>query len=270
MFKWYGLAGILLIIFTEINFFLKIEPFASWYFPIIWLGYILVVDALIYKLKGSSLLVSRPKEAVLVFIGSFAFWNLFEILNLFTMNWYYNVEFSMPARLISAAFIFSALYETYLLFRAVHLFDDVKLKKSRKIGKNFLYAMIFLGIVCLIAPIMLEKYAFPLLWVSFFFFLDPINYVHKQPSIIGHFKDRKMAVPLCLLLAGIIMGILWEFWNYWAVAKWFYEVPFIGFFKIFEMPLLGYIGYFPFAFELYSMYWFTRSLFMKKEKLIAD
>ena len=59
MFKKYGLIGILLIIFVEANFFFKIQPFASWYFPIIWVGYILVIDALIYKLKGSSLISNR-------------------------------------------------------------------------------------------------------------------------------------------------------------------------------------------------------------------
>ncbi len=66
------------------------------------------------------------------------------------------------------------------------------------------------------------------------------------------------------------MGIFWEFWNYWAIPKWIYNVPFVGFFKIFEMPILGYFGYFPFAFELYTMYFFVQSLFLKKERLLAS
>ena len=115
---------------------------------------------------------------------------------------------------------------------------------------------------------LLPKYAFPLVWLAFFFILDPINYLHKQPSVIKHLKDRKLTIPLSLLLAGIIMGFFWEFWNYWAIPKWTYNVPFVGFFKIFEMPLLGYLGYFPFAFELYAMYFFVESLFIKKEKLL--
>ena len=80
--------------------------------------------------------------------------------------------------------------------------------------------------------------------------------------------DRKLVVTLSLLLAGIIMGFFWEFWNYLAVTKWYYNIPFLGFFKIFEMPVLGYLGYFPFAFELYAMYWFIRSLFVKRENLL--
>ncbi len=125
-----------------------------------------------------------------------------------------------------------------------------------------------LGIVSFLLPLIFSKYFYPLIWIAFFFILDPINYLHKQPSIIGHLKDRRLAVPLSLLLAGIILGFLWEFWNYWAVTKWYYNIPFLGFFKIFEMPVIGYLGYFPFAFELYAMYWFIRSLFVKKELLL--
>ena len=60
-----------------------------------------------------------------------------------------------------------------------------------------------------------------------------------------------------LLLGGFICGVLWEFWNYWALAKWVYTIPLVGKLKIFEMPLLGYIGFPPFAVECYVMYNFV-------------
>jgi hypothetical protein len=44
----------------------------------------------------------------------------------------------------------------------------------------------------------------------------------------------------------------------------------VGFLKIFEMPVLGYLGYLPFALELYAMYWFCMWLWkeeIKKKKL---
>lgn len=69
-----------------------------------------------------------------------------------------------------------------------------------------------------------------------------------------------------LFVAGTLCGLLWEFWNYYAVTKWFYEIPFVGFFKIFEMPILGYLGYGPFAWELFAMYYFARSLHIGKTK----
>lgn len=150
------------------------------------------------------------------------------------------------------------------------MFDKKKLKKKHKVSKGLLHTMVAFGVVCFVAPLILPAFTFPLVWLSFFLFLDPINYLHGQPSIIGHLKDGRLVIPSSLLLAGIIMGFFWEFWNYWAIPKWTYDLSFVGFFKIFEMPVLGYLGYFPFAFELYAMYWFTRSLFTRKEHLLED
>ncbi len=274
-FKIYGLVGIILIVLMEINFFLKIEPFASWYFPLIWLGYILTIDSLVYKLKGSSLISNRAKGFFGILIISSLFWWLFEFTNLKLNNWSYTgvgLSSTLMRNLfgtISFATVLPALFETTELIRSVGLFEKVKFKKQHKISKGFIYWMMFFGVVFFALPFTFPAFAFPLIWLSFFFFLDPINYLNKQPSIIGHFKDRKLAIPFSLLFAGIVMGFFWEFWNYWAIPKWTYNIPFVGFFKIFEMPVLGYLGYFPFAFELYSMYWFVRSLFLKKEGFLT-
>ena len=53
-------------------------------------------------------------------------------------------------------------------------------------------------------------------------------------------------------------GVLWEFWNYWAATKWTYTVPYLGDLKIFEMPVLGYLGFPPFALECYAMWHWVR------------
>ena len=275
MLKTYGIIGIILIILVEINFFLKIEPFASWYFPIVWLGYILVVDALVYRIRKKSLLSNKPLMFIGLFILSAIFWYFFEILNFSIQNWrYVGVEkirigtIKTIYKFLAFSTVLPALFETTELIRSIHIFDKIKLKKKFNITKNFLYITIFLGIICFFLPLVIPNFAFPLVWLSFFLILDPINYLNKQPSIIGHIKNKKLAVPLSLLLAGIVLGFFWEFWNYWAIPKWTYEIPFVGFFKIFEMPILGYFGYFPFAFELYAMYWFARSLFIPVEKIL--
>jgi hypothetical protein len=275
MFRKYGFIGIVLILFVEINFFLKIPPFADWYFPIVWLGYMLTIDALIYKLKGNSLISNRFPQFLSMVVISMLFWWIFEFINIPLQNWSYLGLDGLGTLKdlfgsLSFATVLPAFFETVELIRSIHLFDKVKLHKTHNISKMFIHCMMIAGAVCFVAPIILPKFTFPLVWLSFFFILDPINYLHKQPSVIGHLKDRKLAIPLSLLLAGIIMGFLWEFWNYWAVPKWSYDLPFVGFFKIFEMPVLGYLGYFPFAFELYAMYWFIRSLFLHKEHLLSD
>jgi hypothetical protein len=49
-------------------------------------------------------------------------------------------------------------------------------------------------------------------------------------------------------------GFFWEMWNYFSYPKWVYSVPFVNVVHIFEMPLLGYGGYLPFACELFAVY----------------
>ena len=56
-----------------------------------------------------------------------------------------------------------------------------------------------------------------------------------------------------LITAGLICGILWEFWNFWALTKWIYTVPFFEDLKLFEMPLAGFFGFPPFTVECYVM-----------------
>src|SRR3989344_3049038 len=89
MFRKYGLLGILLIILVELNFFLKIQPFANWYFPIIWIGYILTLDALVYKLRGNSLIANRFPQFLGMAIISALFWWIFEFTNYSLNNWQY-------------------------------------------------------------------------------------------------------------------------------------------------------------------------------------
>ena len=50
-------------------------------------------------------------------------------------------------------------------------------------------------------------------------------------------------------------GVLWEFWNYWAETKWLYTVPLPEWLRIqlFEMPVIGFLGFPPFAVEYFVL-----------------
>jgi len=53
-----------------------------------------------------------------------------------------------------------------------------------------------------------------------------------------------------------VCGLMWEFWNYWAMAKWTYNLPFLGSLEsisYFEMPAIGFLGFLPFALECWAM-----------------
>jgi hypothetical protein len=43
-------------------------------------------------------------------------------------------------------------------------------------------------------------------------------------------------------------------WSVWSMPKWVYVVPVVGRPKLFEMPLLGYGGYLPFALEVFAVW----------------
>src|SRR3989344_7712563 len=264
----------LIILFSEVNFYFKIEPFASWYFPIIWFGYIFVVDAVVYKLKGHSLIMSRKEQFLKALLLSALIWWLFELINYRLTNWSYAgvLPVSSFARKIYGTVAFStvlpAITETFELVKTFKLFDKFKLLKHHNLTHKFLNSMVYIGVIMLILSVAYPKYFYPFVWFSFFFVLDPINYLHKQPSIIGYWKNVNIKIPLMLFVAGILCGLLWEFWNYYAVTKWFYEIPFLGFFKIFEMPILGYLGYGPFALELYAIYHFIGTLHKEETNIL--
>ncbi|MEJ2070954.1 MAG: hypothetical protein P8X58_11200 [Syntrophobacterales bacterium] len=61
-----------------------------------------------------------------------------------------------------------------------------------------------------------------------------------------------------VLLAGLLCGLWWELWNYPSPVKWIYTLPVLNFGKIFEMPVLGYLGFLPFALECAVMYRFLK------------
>ena len=50
-------------------------------------------------------------------------------------------------------------------------------------------------------------------------------------------------------MAALICGLVWETWNWGAIAKWIYSVPFVQRWQIWEMPLIGFAGYLPFGLE---------------------
>jgi hypothetical protein len=77
----------------------------------------------------------------------------------------------------------------------------------------------------------------------------------------GRAGGRRRLAGLALLASGALCGVLWEFWNYWALTRWTYSVPYVSHLKVFEMPALGYLGFPPFALECYAMYHWLRGWF---------
>jgi len=90
--------------------------------------------------------------------------------------------------------------------------------------------------------IILSGWFAPIIWLSFILLLDPLNALRGWPSITGDLARGDWRRLLSLLTSGFVCGFLWESWNYWALTKWTYTVPYLGDIKIFEMPVLGYLA----------------------------
>ena len=69
---------------------------ATWFTPIMWSGYIMAVDGLVFRLSGSSWLTRRRREFPLLVLLSVGIWLIFEAYNLRLQNWQYLGLPSLP------------------------------------------------------------------------------------------------------------------------------------------------------------------------------
>jgi hypothetical protein len=272
MFQPHGYVGIVVIGAAEILLFSGNQFVGHWFTPIVWTGYILFVDALVYKIKGRSLLVNDRLEFLTVAIISIASWWLFEFYNAprfwnsNTELWwhYHNLDPNLWIRRLGYDWAFAtitpAMLETAELL-GVTIFKRKGSGTRADLSKATLILMAMVGAVGVIVPLIVPNEWFaPLIWLSFIFLLDPLNALRGWPSITGDLAHRNWRRMISLLASGLLCGFLWEFWNYWALSKWTYTVPYFGNVKLFEMPVLGFLGFPPFAIECWAMYIFVRSL----------
>jgi len=260
----HGIFGIAILLLSEIFLFKKVDPFYSWFYSFAWWSYILVVDAVIYRLKGNSLILNRTKEFFLMIPWSIFIWLIFEAANLSLQNWYYvNLPHSVVERwcgyAIAYGTVLPGLFETTELLESLGLFKKSKIKKT-EISSGGHSVLILLGSLCLVSSLLIPESFFPLIWMGFTFLLDPFNYRFGGKSLLRDLEEGNPKKIYLLLVAGLICGFLWEFWNFWALSKWVYTVPFFEKGKGFEMPFLGFLGFPPFAVQAYVMYNFI-SLF---------
>jgi len=268
----YGFAGIVIIVLAEVLLFTGNQFVGHWFTPIVWTGYILLIDALVYKFKGRSLLMSDRLEFMVIALISIASWWLFEFYNAprfwksgSEIWWHYhNLEPNLWLRRVGYDWAFAtispAMFATAELFRAT-VFKQQQPRLTIRFSRSVLTVLSVLGLAGAVVPLLFPSDWFaPVIWLSFILLLDPINAWRGQPSIVADLARADWRRLWSLLLSGLVCGLLWEFWNYWAIAKWTYTVPFFGNVKLFEMPVLGFLGFPPFAVECWVMYIFLRSL----------
>jgi hypothetical protein len=268
--KIYGWIGFLLLLTSEYFLFRKIQPFYSWFYCFAWWSYILMADNLLLKLRGYSLLTTRRKELWYMLPLSVFIWLLFEAYNLRVNNWAYDGVPSLLwvrwlgyifafATVLPGIFITSDLIEHFLGQRARPYASESEAPDSRSFSQPPKLFPV-LGLLLCVAPLVWPRYFFPAVWLGAIFLLDPFLEKLGLQSLWGDLAARGWRKILSLLLGGFACGLMWEFWNYWAASKWIYSVPFLGGLKLFEMPMLGFFGFPPFALECWILYHLFRAI----------
>jgi hypothetical protein len=228
------------------------------FFPL-WLGYILVVDGLVQTRTGQSLWSRSRKDFVLLFLISAPVWWLFELINLRTANWeYLGPELFSPLRFdllctISFSVVVPAVFETAELMRNFGWIDGFASGPRIPATRAVFVGLFVVGLLMLSAMLVWSKIFYPFAWISLVLIFEPINYWSGRPFFLKELREGDWRTVIALSVGALVCGFFWEMWNYFSLPKWVYHTPGAEFLHIFEMPLLGYGGYVPFALEVYAL-----------------
>ncbi|MCJ7663437.1 MAG: DUF4332 domain-containing protein [Desulfobacterales bacterium] len=256
--KPHGLIGVALFCLAVVMLGQGREPFTTYFYSFAWWSYILAVDALVYWRQGESLIVSQTRTFLRMIPLSIFIWCIFEAFNFRLANWHYiNLPPQVWMRWIGYAIAYGTvlpgLCETMHLLRGIRPFRAVSGRKLHP-SPLFLRTSLAMGGSALLVTLLFPRACFPLVWIGFALLIEPILYLRRGDSLLLDIEKGELSRLLTLLAAGLACGLFWESWNFWAQAKWIYTVPFFEEGKLFEMPLLGFLGFPPFAVSAYAMY----------------
>jgi hypothetical protein len=270
VYSWFGLG--LVIIFWMLNWFLP-GVRSHWGFFPLWLGYCLTIDGLVLGRKGHSLLTRNPASYVRLFLISAPSWWLFELINLRTQNWHYigeqyfsDIEYFLLSSL-SFSTVMPAVFGTAELAGTFKCISKLKRGRKFSLTMSAASALFVAGWAMLAAMLIWPRYFFPFVWLSVYFILDPLNVRLGNRSLLQDLSSGDWRSLFSLFSGCLICGFFWEMWNFYSFPKWIYQVPFVDFLHIFEMPVLGYLGYLPFSMELFALYHLVTGLVTSRQDM---
>lgn len=270
----YTWIGILILVLAETLLILDQVLIITWFTPIMWTGYILAMDGWLKKRTGQSWLRNHIREFPFLILASVGIWVLFEAFNFHLKNWYYQSVPAIPTlRLLAYFWSFATIIPG--VFITAQIIESILPQKTMREGsgahpgKRNLWFLIGLAMVSipLCVPEYMARYLFGSVWIGFILLVDPLNERTGAPSFRKMIEQDQWSKISALLVGGFVCGLLWEAWNYQAFLKdgghWIYTVP--EALRIFglhygQMPVLGMLGFPPFALELYAMYHFFRKM----------
>lgn len=255
---WLGIGIVAVAWWLAWNRFYWLGQFQEFTFTPLWLGYILVINALTWKRTGQCMLTHRTGYFLSLFPLSAAFWWFFEYLNRFVQNWYYvgagelgAWEYFWQATLPFATVLPAVLGTRDWLATFPRLNDGLAHGWPMQLPqrKPIAWLVLLIAGVGLSGVGMWPDQLFSLLWLAPLLIITSLQVIFGEKSILDGPARGDWREMWCVALAALICGVFWELWNYKSLAHWEYSVPFVHRFEIFHMPVLGYAGYLPFGLE---------------------
>jgi len=261
VFPWWGWIGLVaniaawILAWNRFKWFSTCQQFT---FSPLWFSYILVVNALTFRISGKCMMTHRSRFFLWLFPVSAVFWWFFEYLNRFVQNWYYVgignltswqyfVFATLPFSTVLPAVLGTAELLACFPKTTAGLESFVRINVQRT--ATFAWVGLIVASIGLAGIGIWPDYLFPLLWVSPLLVVACLQAIAGEETIFSGIRRGDWRDVFRMALAALICGFFWEMWNIKSQAKWIYTVPFVNRFKIFEMSILGYAGYLPFGLE---------------------
>jgi len=259
-FPWWGwVSGLFILCFWTLAWkrFGWFRPFQSYTFTPLWVSYVVFVNGLTYRRTGSCLLTHKTRYLLLLFPASALFWWYFEYLNRFAQNWYYVGQelFTPVSYAVHATVAFStvlpAVMSTLDLLRSYPALRHTRFQRPLVCANRRTHAgaVLGLGSFGLVIVAASPDYSYPLLWISPLLILVSLQVLLSEENVLQKLERGEWHAITLPALAALICGFFWEMWNQYSYPKWAYCIPYVQRFQIFEMPLLGYLGYLPFGLQ---------------------
>src|SRR5438067_427355 len=176
---WGWLGLILVAVCWPLNWILPGVRTSYLFFPL-WLGYILLLDALVCIRAGNSLYSRSRKTFVLLFCFSAPVWWLFELINLRTGNWQYlgrelfdPLVFNLLAT-IAFSTVIPAIFETAELVQTFGWTRHLRSGPRLPATPTAFVVLFVVGLAMLISLLAWPKIFYPFIWISLVLILEPI------------------------------------------------------------------------------------------------
>jgi hypothetical protein len=220
------------------------------FFPL-WLGYILTVNGICEAAGGTSLLRVMRSRFLWLFAASVPLWWFFEAVNRLLRNWEYlsphpisELHYVLEASIDFSTVIPAVLSAAYVAYRVLQRYaPGLAVGRAWRISPACLVLFPVVGLTSFLGFWFTPHETFPLVWIAPMLILEPAAYVAGFPSLLRDAAEGRYSLPMSVTYGTLFTGFFWEMWNYYSLPKWVYHVPYVGFWKIFEMPALGYLGY---------------------------